>query len=161
MSESFCLTSECEDTRVEGFEHPSLVVLVDVRCRHLDYLAANRPLGYRDVPGRVSGSLDTSPPTPARIEFTGRRPGEKLHEELFTDAELLHATRYEEIVVAREDASPRSARDGRHRCAHRGMRRSAIGPDWAGALTYFSPGSRLSRSDPARRSLEATSEERW
>ena len=51
---------------------------------------------------RLAGAGDDE----IQIEFTGRRPGEKLHEELFTDAELLHATRYEEIVVAREVADP-------------------------------------------------------
>jgi FlaA1/EpsC-like NDP-sugar epimerase len=35
------------------------------------------------------------------IVFTGRRAGEKLHEELFTDAEQLRATTVDQIVVAR------------------------------------------------------------
>ncbi len=36
------------------------------------------------------------------IVYTGLRPGEKLAEELFTDDERTTATRYEQIMVARE-----------------------------------------------------------
>ena len=49
------------------------------------------------------------------IEFTGLRPGEKLHEELFTDDEALGATRYEQIMVAHHEKvdEPRVLRAGR------------------------------------------------
>ncbi len=38
-----------------------------------------------------------------QIEFTGLRPGEKLHEELFTGDEALGATRFEQIMVAHHE----------------------------------------------------------
>jgi FlaA1/EpsC-like NDP-sugar epimerase len=38
-----------------------------------------------------------------RIVFTGVRPGEKLHEALFTDEEQLGATTYENIMMARRE----------------------------------------------------------
>jgi FlaA1/EpsC-like NDP-sugar epimerase len=39
-----------------------------------------------------------------QITFTGPRPGEKLHEELFTDEEKLGATTFEHIMVAHHDS---------------------------------------------------------
>ena len=39
------------------------------------------------------------------IEFTGLRPGEKLHEELFTEEEQLGATAFDQIMVAHHEPS--------------------------------------------------------
>ena len=51
---------------------------------------------------RLSGAEDDE----IQIVYTGPRPGEKLHEELFTDAEQLRATGHEGIVVAKRGADP-------------------------------------------------------
>ena len=44
-----------------------------------------------------------------RIEYTGLRPGEKLHEALFTDEEKLSATSFEQIMVAQQPPEPEEA----------------------------------------------------
>ena len=104
---------------------------------------------------RLAGAGDDE----IQIEFTGRRPGEKLHEELFTDAELLHATRYEEIVVAREEADP----DLHVMDDIDALIEAAEERDWARlgrCLDVLLPGFEADQAVGAR-SLEATSEERW
>jgi Predicted nucleoside-diphosphate sugar epimerases len=48
---------------------------------------------------RLAGADDDD----IQIVFTGLRPGEKLHEELFTESERLGATRFEQIMVAHHE----------------------------------------------------------
>ncbi|HYJ61473.1 MAG TPA: nucleoside-diphosphate sugar epimerase/dehydratase [Actinomycetota bacterium] len=47
---------------------------------------------------RLAGAQDDG----VRIEFTGPRPGEKTHEELFTEAERHRATAHDDIVVVNQ-----------------------------------------------------------
>jgi FlaA1/EpsC-like NDP-sugar epimerase len=76
------------------------------------------------------------------IVYSGLRPGEKLAEELFTEAERTSTTRYEQILVARTEPAPAPNLDARVdllvEAAHR--------RDWAGMedeLGELMPGFRM------------------
>jgi FlaA1/EpsC-like NDP-sugar epimerase len=56
---------------------------------------------------RLSGSDEED----VEIIVTGPRQGEKLHEELFTEAEVASATRYEKILMARDELDSRNDLD--------------------------------------------------
>ena len=55
---------------------------------------------------RLSG---LEPGTDIAIEFCGLRPGEKLHEELWSSSETLARTEYDKILVLRSESSPPAA----------------------------------------------------
>jgi FlaA1/EpsC-like NDP-sugar epimerase len=52
---------------------------------------------------RLSG---LEPGTDIAIEYCGLRPGEKLHEELWSSAETLSRTEYDKILVLKSGGSP-------------------------------------------------------
>ena len=58
---------------------------------------------------RLSGRDDDE----IEIAYSGLRPGEKITEELFTEAERTTTTRYEQILVARSEPSPGADLDQR------------------------------------------------
>jgi FlaA1/EpsC-like NDP-sugar epimerase len=73
------------------------------------------------------------------IVYSGLRPGEKVAEELFTEAERTTTTRYEQILVARAEPTPAPDLEARVGALVDSARRR----DWASMeaeLAYFVPG---------------------
>jgi FlaA1/EpsC-like NDP-sugar epimerase len=77
---------------------------------------------------RLSG---LEPGTDIAIEYCGLRPGEKLHEELWSSAETLSRTEYEKILVLKSSDTPplaqtTAASDALERLAARGDREGIV-----------------------------------
>jgi FlaA1/EpsC-like NDP-sugar epimerase len=76
------------------------------------------------------------------IVYSGLRPGEKLAEELFTEAERTTTTRYEQILVARSEPAPAPDLDSRIDLLLEAARRR----DWSAMdteLAHLVPGYRM------------------
>jgi FlaA1/EpsC-like NDP-sugar epimerase len=66
-------------------------------------LDMGEPVKIVDVAKDLIKLSGLNPETDIDIEFVGIRPGEKLHEELFTERETLDATKNERIFLAKAE----------------------------------------------------------
>lgn len=68
-------------------------------------LDMGEPVRIIDLAHDMIKLMGYEPGEDIEIKITGPRPGEKLHEELFTDRERMSATRHERIFVCTDDTS--------------------------------------------------------
>lgn len=89
-------------------EAVSLVIQAGARGRggELYVLDMGRPVRIADLARNLITLSGLEPGTDIAIEFTGLRPGEKLTEELLTEAEGLTATENGKIYIAKSELRP-------------------------------------------------------
>lgn len=93
-------------------EAVELVILASAEGSNLEQHGAifvldmGKPVKIIDLAHQMIRLAGLRPGIDVKVEFTGLRPGEKLHEELFYDSENLMKTPHESLMLAHPDNTP-------------------------------------------------------
>ena len=112
-------------------------------------LEMGEPVKIVDLAHNMIRLAGYEPETDIAIEFTGRRPGEKLHEELFNSDERPQPTAADKIVRAVRAGAARPRVGGRGRVAQ--LERSsarATRPTWRSRPSSWSEDGRARAGPP-------------